>query len=177
MPSECEQSVCGASYPCEPLAAGGYTCRGQFADWSPTYSDSAFRDNGDGTVTDSRSGLFWQRNVPASFEPACGAASSVGSCTWAQAKNYCTGLALAGRSWRLPTAAELESIVDDSQSGTAISPNAFPDTPGSYFWAADLVHGKSSVAWRVDFGSGQSYGGMVSFVQFARCVSSEGGRK
>lgn len=61
----------------------------------------SFIDNGDGTVTDTNSGLTWQQTPP------------LEGMTWQEAKEYCENLEFGGFSdWRLPTAKELFSISD-----------------------------------------------------------------
>jgi len=55
--------------------------------------------NGDGTATDSSSGLTWQQEEPAEdFE-------------WGAASVYCDNLALAGGGWRLPKIEELRTLI------------------------------------------------------------------
>jgi hypothetical protein len=62
---------------------------------------AALIDNGNGTVTDTGSGLMWQK------------ATAPGTYTWQAALSYCENLSLAGHSdWRLPNRNELESLVD-----------------------------------------------------------------
>ena len=74
------------------------------------YGTNDFADNGDGTITDSATGLMWQQG-------------DSGPHNWEDALTYCESLQLAGRNdWRLPNAKELQSIVDYSRS---------PDTTGS----------------------------------------------
>ncbi len=61
----------------------------------------AYKDNGNGTITDRTTGLMWQK-TPAS-----------GTRTWENAAKYAKALKLAGhRDWRLPTIKELFSIAD-----------------------------------------------------------------
>jgi hypothetical protein len=171
----CGSSVCKPEYPCQKLGSGGYTCRGQFADWSPAYNASVFKDNGDGTVTDSRSKLVWQRSVPSSYAPACsgksGSSSTAGdACSWDDAKKFCAGLSLAGGGWRLPTEAELESLVDDSRTDPAIDLNAFPGTPSSYFWSSSPRAGSAGYAWGVYFYYGYSSSYVADDTYRVRCV-------
>ena len=60
----------------------------------------AYRDNGDGTVTDLHTGLMWQKTP------------GVEQYTWAEAAAYAADLRLAGYDdWRVPTIKELYSIV------------------------------------------------------------------
>ncbi len=69
----------------------------------------AYADNGDGTVTDSVTGLMWQQTVASTNYP-WGSATTAGT-----AQNYCVSLQLAGHSdWRLPTIIETLSVIDPS---------------------------------------------------------------
>jgi len=119
---------------------------------------SSYADNGDGTVTDSVTGLMWQQAVAA------------GPFTWAQAKAYCPTLTLAGHSdWRVPTRIELVSLVDFGRSSPAINTTYFPSTPSDYFWSSSPLAGSSSLAWYVNF-----YSGFADYPEvpagYARCV-------
>lgn len=95
------------------------------------YGVNDFVDNGDDTVTDQATGLMW---------------SSVGSLEgmdWQSALEYAEGSEYAGYSdWRLPSAKELQSIIDyDSTSVPALDENFFSVTdPDSYFWTS-TTHG------------------------------------
>ncbi len=64
-------------------------------------NEPAYRDEGDGTVTDLVTGLVWQKTPD--FERR----------THAEALEYADGMVLAGKDdWRLPSIEELVSIVD-----------------------------------------------------------------
>jgi hypothetical protein len=120
------------------------------------------------SVTDTITGLVWQRDGSGTRE---GCAKST-TCTWAEAKTYCTGLALGGLSgWRLPTAIELSNILDFTvTSGAMIDKTAFPSTPAEWFWTFSPFTGLSDFAWGVDFGYGYSTAFMVSSDYRVRCV-------
>jgi hypothetical protein len=111
-----------------------------------------------GTVYDTKTKLTWQQAVPSS------------TYTWANAKTYCSGLSLAGTGWRLPTAKELQTIVDESRTSPSIDTTAFPSTPSSNFWSSSPLAGSSSVAWGVYFYGGNTGGLDVSNSYFVRCV-------
>ena len=72
---------------------------------NPEYGDNKFRDNGDGTITDEATGLTWMQ------------ADSGKGMDWPSALEYAEHTDFAGYAdWRLPTAKELQSIVDYSRS-------------------------------------------------------------
>jgi hypothetical protein len=106
-----------------------------------------YTDNGDGTVTDTSTGLTWQK------------ASSSGK-TWEQALAYCEGLSLGGYTdWRLPTVKELQSLEDYSRYNPAINTAYFPDTAASWYWPSTTNVLTTYYAWGVDFnGGGVSHG-------------------
>ena len=88
-------------------------CPGQdgFYRPGPCSRDARFVDNGDGTVTDTSTGLTWQQvaadmNDNQQIDPPDLVA-------WCEALTYCENLVLAGDDdWRLPNIRELQSIVD-----------------------------------------------------------------
>jgi len=69
-------------------------------------ADSRFVDNGDGTVTDTRTGLMWAQM------------DSQGDITWDDAKLYCENIILSSyNNWRMPTIEELKTLFDKSLDG------------------------------------------------------------
>jgi len=88
-------------------------------------TQSAYVDNGNGTVTDTSTGLMWQQ------------AYSPGTGTWEQALAYCEGLNLGGYTdWRLPTVNELRSLLDYSRYESMINATYFPGTVSSFYWSS-----------------------------------------
>jgi hypothetical protein len=111
-----------------------------------------------GTVYDTKTKLTWQQAVPP------------GTYTWAGAKTYCAGLNLGGTGWRLPTAKELQTIVDDSETSPAIDTTAFPWPPAGWFWSSSPAAYESSKAWGVNFYDGFTNNVDVSVPGSVRCV-------
>jgi len=69
-----------------------------------------FTDNGDGTVTDNNKKLMWSKD-----------ANLFGRQYWYDAMDYCEGLMWANHTdWRLPSLAELKSLIDTSEYAPAL---------------------------------------------------------
>jgi hypothetical protein len=105
-------------------------------------SFSGFVDNGNGTVTDTATGLMWQQ------------ATAPGEHTWREALSYCENFTLAGYTdWRLPTFKELRSIVDYSVYNPTIDTRYFPDTLHFYYWSS-TPNAYNPYAWGIYFYQG-----------------------
>lgn len=96
---------------------------GEDSDYQDVPAIRSFTDNGDGTVTDNVTGLLWSKcsmvagnkidvSLDCSGQPA--------KYTWADAGIACSSVSLAGRSWRLPTVAELSTLVHFGRKQPAI---------------------------------------------------------
>ena len=111
-------------------------------------------NNGDGTVTDSDTGLMWAQ-VPG---PAV---------NWTSALTYAENLTLAGFSdWRLPNIKELQSLTDytlatATTAASAVAPVnrvLFPaaTTPATAYWSSTVLRGTGAAAptsaWLEEFG-------------------------
>jgi len=122
-----------------------------------------FVANGDGTVTDTDTGLMWQQ------------ATAPGAYTWQQALSYCENLTLAGYpDWRLPSVNELQSIVDYSRYDPAINTDYFSNTAVlSDYWSSTTYAGYPYDAWVVGFYYGGIYYGLKSGTDvYVRAVRS-----
>jgi hypothetical protein len=126
------------------------------------------------TVTDTTTGLVWQRDGSGTRAGCSG--NGTLTCTWAEAKAYCGTLALGGVSgWRLPARMELLTIVDFTKysiftNAPSIDPTAFPSTPGEWFWTSSPYAGSSSNAWEVNFYEGSSNVEGLGYYNRVRCV-------
>ena len=112
------------------------------------------------TVTDTKTGLVWQRGVANSTK------------NWADARAWChtNGSNLPDTGWRLPSVEELQTIVDTSVYRPAIDWTAFTYTPSDFFWTSTPLAGSSSHAWYVFFDSGGVGRRCVSLYHLVRCV-------
>ncbi len=118
-----------------------------------------FTINDDQTVTDSATGLIWQR-----CSAGLGVTSTLLNCnsgtiksyTWSEAISYCNALILGGKSdWRLPNINELGSIVDYEIS-TRPTITGFPNSQSDYYWSSSTASNNTSGAWGVSFFTGSS---------------------
>lgn len=111
------------------------------------------------TVTDTKTGLIWQRDV------------SSQSVSILNANEYCTTLALEGAKWRSPTMKELQTVVDETLSNPAIDPIAFPNTPVGEFWTSSFVAPGNFNGWTVNFADGKTNNkALFGDVAYVRCV-------
>jgi hypothetical protein len=79
-----------------------------------SYGKNAFKDNGDGTVTDEATGLMWMQVDSGELKAG---KNKDGKLNWQQALDWAENLEYAGHSdWRLPNVKELQSIVDYTRS-------------------------------------------------------------
>jgi hypothetical protein len=117
----------------------------------------AFVNNGNDTVSDTSTGLMWQRTD-----------DGVGR-SWQNALLRCEGLELAGHTdWRLPDIRELQSIVDDSRSNPSID-SVFSSGTERY-WTGTTDASTPGEAWYVHFNIGYGENSSKSDLWQVRCV-------
>jgi hypothetical protein len=113
----------------------------------------------DGVVGDTLTTLAWQEPLDANMY------------TWANAMSYCVSLSRWGGGWRLPTRAELLTLVDPTKRSPAIDTNAFfASTAVNDFWSASPYVAESDTAWVISFSGGATYGDGVTHMHSVRCV-------
>jgi hypothetical protein len=112
------------------------TCDGTRLPTGDGTNAGEFVVSGDGlTVTDTITGLVWQRDGSGTRAGCTGAGTL--TCTWDEANAYCAGLVLGGVSgWRMPAAMELSTIVAFNRSNPSIDTAVFPSTPAIPFWTS-----------------------------------------
>lgn len=122
-------------------------------------SKSDFVDNGNGTVSDTSTGLMWQQETPDI------------PMTWKQALSYCESLHLAGyKDWRLPSKKELRSLVDYSQYKPAIDTHYFQDTLSIFYWSSTTNADSTDAAWGEHFSDGYDYSSYKDVYNYLRAV-------
>ena len=104
----------------------------------------SFTDNGNGTVTDTNTGLMWQK-------------TDNGESTWEYAVTNARNVAVGGYSdWRLPTPAELFSMLN-LNNNPAVDTNYFPNNPAGaagYWWTTDIYGTNYASVWCANSGGG-----------------------
>lgn len=114
-----------------------------------------FVDNGNGTITDTATGLQWMRCTMGEQWTGSGCSGSATYYTWAAANALSSTVTFAGASdWRLPTIDELKTLIDSSHR-PAIDPTAFPG--GLYsarYWSSTVHSAYQDYAWYVMFDVG-----------------------
>ncbi|MDA3833242.1 MAG: DUF1566 domain-containing protein, partial [Spirochaetales bacterium] len=120
---------------------------------------AALVDNGNDTVTDTETGLMWQKET------------APGTYAWQQALAYAEGLLLGGHSdWRLPNRNELQTLVDYSRYNPAIDPLLEANTMSPRYWSSTTAARHADAAWRVHFSNGDVYGVSKSSYDYVRAV-------
>ncbi|MGE9271617.1 MAG: DUF1566 domain-containing protein, partial [Verrucomicrobiales bacterium] len=146
----------------DPRGRGAKTFHVLYVRGNPAYGDNRFHDHGDGTITDEASGLTWMKG------------DSGEGMEWPSALKYAEAMDFAGHSdWRLPSAKELQSLVDysrapDSTQSAAIDP-IFDSTPivnvggqedYAAYWTSTTHQGSRSNQSAVYLNFGRSLGWM-----------------
>jgi hypothetical protein len=122
-----------------------------------------FCDHGDGTVSDTRTGLMWMRAAMGQEwdgQACTGKAKLVGL-----QEAISIHLDFAGyKDWRLPTITELEEIVRDTQD-SGLDRFAFPNQSGRRFWSSSK---------KID-GDGKHYSGQAFFSGYSLVLTLRNG--
>jgi hypothetical protein len=113
--------------------------------------------NANGTVSHIVTGLMWKQCSEGLSGSACGTGSAI-KLTWANALIGAKDSNFAGYAdWRVPSKAELESIIDASCHSPAINDTVFPNTPaGDGAWTSTTNADFPRDAFLVFFTTGNS---------------------
>lgn len=116
---------------------------------------------GGSTWVDPKTGLEWQVTSP-------------GEMTWDGAHTYASTLALSGkRGWRLPSLAELESLLDRSTYRPVMRQEVpFQDTRS--YWSSTTFEEDTRTAWIVMFDGAYVLSYYKSNRYHVRCVRDPG---
>lgn len=120
-------------------------------------SDGRYIDNGDGTITDTKTGLMWAKKD---------SYADLGKCLdWNYSNGYAGNLRTGGyNNWRLPTVDELKAIYEKSKSNKDFSGNTIYIDPifasgGAYwYWSSNTPDSNSARGVPFTFGNDFIYG-------------------
>ncbi|MEM7283892.1 MAG: DUF1566 domain-containing protein [Pseudomonadota bacterium] len=118
-----------------------------------------FVDHGDGTVTDTKTGLMWAK---------CSIGQTITDCTGTATPRSWRGVlldadasALGGyNDWRAPNIRELQSIVEQRCENPAINEDVFPNTPSTNYQSGSPSGSDAANSWYVNFNDGTSLTGV-----------------
>ena len=79
-------------------------------------------------------------------------------------------IAELGDGWRLPTRAELESLIDLTRYDPAIDTDRFPDTKSTRYWTSTPCAWDAAARWVVVFGLGNVDGNRRGYLACVRAV-------
>ena len=171
------QTICYDNGDGTPIACAGTGQDGELQGGAPAY----FTDNGDGTITDSLTGLMWEKmsddgsihdkDTQYTFANALGKAVSL------------NGASFAGHTdWRVPNIRELESLADLGRFNPAINPVFHTGcTPGctvltcsctrsNVFHSSTAYRDSASASWRMNSTDGDVYAGAKADLYHVRAV-------
>ena len=133
-----------------------------YADYARNIQSYRYIDNGDGTVTDTRTGLVWLKNANCFGKQDWGTAMQ--STAKLAHKQY--GLSDGSKSgnWRLPTKDELRAMVDKKYKNPALSNTAgtnhwkkgdtFSGVQTDFYWSSTIYVNNFSEVWGVLLNNG-----------------------
>lgn len=109
------------------------------------WPDERYVDNGDNTITDTVTGLMWQKCIEGLSGTACESGSAA-TANWPTALANAESSVLAGcGDWRLPNYKELHSLLALNRFQPSVNETAFPATTSVKLWTSSL-RGTSAVA-------------------------------
>lgn len=110
----------------------------------PAMASDRYVDNGDGTVTDAKTGLMWA------------AADNGDPINWSDARSYCQNYSGGGHTdWRMPNMAELKSLFNPkAKSKPDYYINILIKITSQSLWASNTREYKAA---RFNFTYGQEY--------------------
>lgn len=136
--------------------ANAQTCLDDLA----SIDESRFESNGDGTLYDSNTGLFWTVCSYGQSWERSGCSGSAVQIGLAEAFQVADSLYTGGYSdWRVPNINELQSLVDWSCYDPATSNDVFDGIETGHYWSSsvrEIPSSSDAAAMVIDFYSGRA---------------------
>ncbi len=138
---------------------------------------SRFADHGDGTVTDTQSGITWMRCAIGQSWTGKACDGQPTALSWQGAQDVAASLdqhnGYAGHTdWRMPRIPELAMIAERQCADPRINLEIFPGTPADIFWTASQRRGAGNEgqAYYLSFGKEGTGGADKAALHFARLM-------
>jgi len=123
-----------------------------------SWPNPKFIDHGNGTITDTLTGLMWTKNANLAGTPR----------NWQEAMDYIAGMnggagTFGYKDWRLPNIRELCSLIDFGEDVPALPPghpfiNVQTDLESYYYWSSTTYTSHTGGAWVIRMFDGYSNG-------------------
>jgi len=117
------------------------------------WPEQRFLDNGDGTVTDTLTGLMWLKDGGCLNKKKWNdALITIVEMNANPGRYSCTGYSANYRDWRLPNVRELDSLINygESDSYAWMNASGFSSMKGSYYWSSTTNTDKANKAYGVN---------------------------
>ena len=123
------------------------------------WPNERYKVHGDGTVTDTATGLMWLRcSLGQDLSNSC--SGSATNYNWEEALEAADNYVLNSYTdWRLPNIKELDSLIALDRYDPAINSTVFPNTPSSQYWSASPspIVTSGCTSWQHGFNYGYDY--------------------
>jgi hypothetical protein len=137
-------------------SAGAVNCLNNIPASNP---DSIYTVHGDGTVTNTRTGLMWKVCAEGQTWNAGACTGTEAIFTWDAALAQAEASTFVGHSdWRLPSLKELRNLVEECRFNPSINDTVFSGASSSHFWSGSPDASNSNYALVVYFYDGHAYG-------------------
>jgi hypothetical protein len=116
-----------------------------------------FTDNGDGTVTDSLTGLMWLKDGGCLYKKSWSTAlTTIVDFSGSPDKYNCAEYIGSYSDWRLPNMREIESLMDFGVSDSArwLNSNGFMNVKSNSYWVSTSYAASKTYAWMVNLMNG-----------------------
>ncbi len=156
--------------------------------------NSRYKDCGDGTIMDTKTGLQWMRCALGQTWMENNCRGSARKLSWLAALDYVKGLNQNGgyagyADWRMPLIEELKTLIycsgsqpqmwnetglpcKDNFERPTLDRSAFLNAESGCFWSISICDGYSNYAWYVQFNNGSVYYEDASCNLYVRLVRS-----
>ena len=115
------------------------------------WPDDRYQVHGNGTVTDTVTGLMWMQ-CSLGQDPDANCSGNATEHNWQEALEAAEASTSATYTdWRLPNIKELSSLAARDRYNPAINSTVFPNTPSDLYWSASPNANDSNNAWLLYF--------------------------